>query len=140
VKRFYICENNGVTALVSEEVFQRILNWKEKALEAVEKDVDYPVPYPGPIFTFSDLPGLAAVVTGDRLILEEFTENFELQEAKFKVPFSNCGGDIRAYRHEELLTELETRPTMRQIIDTFGLICLFKFHSGRDTRIPVSSV
>lgn len=142
MKTFYICERNGVTALVTEDVFDRTINWRDMALRAGDASISYPVPYPRPIFVFSDLLGLAQVVTGDMRVFAEFTDGCELKSADFKVPFSECSGDVRVPSHDSLLTEIETLPTMREVLETFGLIRPRErqVSESKDRRIPVSSV
>ena len=140
MRKFYICENNGVTALVTEEVYDRLLSWKENALSAAAKDIPYPAPLPSPIFIFSDHPGLQSVSCGDMKVFKEATDGYRvLREGTFAVPFSNCGGDIRTLSHEELLTELETRPSGEQILRAFDLMRVPFVTLSADEFEPVAS-
>jgi hypothetical protein len=92
--KFFVCYNNGVTAVVSEKVLEKIQWWVETRQEMDQegKHRDVPLPYPRPIFTFADRPTLW--MTGSRRFFEKLKKFLESQghsfeRASFYVPFSN---------------------------------------------------
>jgi hypothetical protein len=117
IKTFYRCSNNCVIALVTEEVFEQIEQWRDRRMRGVEGE-----PYPGPIFTF--LAGSDEApkwMVGNQDLMRRLTADCMVVTAEFSVPFSNSemyGGD--SLRIKQVMEKL--MPSVAQIIEAFGLI------------------
>jgi len=123
--KFFTYSNNGVTAVVSEETMQKIQWYEESRREAGEREQEFLAPYPTPIFTFSDAPGLQGVVTGTLRDKEELLRGHQTESRFFYVPFSNCGGSAELLYRDKLdgvSFELAFVTTLRQAMDAFGLV------------------
>lgn len=130
--KFYEYSNNGVHAVVTEEVMNKIKHYEEMQKEASGEGEPFQAPYPGPIFTFSDAPGLRGVVTGTLADKEDLLRGREVVLRFFYVPFSNWGGSFRALlQHmadseadygEAAYNELRFMTTLREVMDAFELV------------------
>ena len=74
--KFYTYSNNGVYAVVTEEVMQKIDSWKDMGFEAKLTLQPFQAPYPKPIFTFSRRLGFFALValTPGRFVFQKIID------------------------------------------------------------------
>lgn len=122
--KFYKHSNNGVHAVVTEEVMVKLRHYWEMQREATESGRPFAAPYPHPIFTFSDMPSLRGVVTGTTHDMRELLAGHEVEEYGIFVPFSNCGHASSLYEEEAECSgssELRFVVTLREVMDAFGL-------------------
>lgn len=140
---FYTCSNNGVTAIISEGVYQDIQKHVEiyKFFYTTDEkpDVDHKDRWRAalsteatqhlttPIFTFvrNDRFRGAPWFTGDdtlfKVICEHIRDNGGTIEHRFfNVPFSN-GAEVGMHGKEEIRYELAYVTTRRQFFETFGV-------------------
>lgn len=141
MKKFFICYNNGVTALVSEEVkndlHKQYVIWQNFAER--EKDEEYTKRWRAataseatrhlktPIFTFvqDERFKKSPWFTGNDELLEMLCLHikecgWEIEEGSFFVPFSN-GCEIGLHGKDSMKSELAQVTTEQQFRETFGL-------------------
>ena len=122
--RFYMCENNDITAVVTRPVYERIRDHIGSRNQAERDDKPFDEPYPTPIFTFGDIEELQTVLTGTLDDMRQLLAGHDVLERGFYVPFSNCGGHLSALLHEVLtkdLSEIRFITTLRQAMEAFNL-------------------
>lgn len=129
--KFFACYNNGVTAVVSEKVLEKINWWVETRQEMEEgarsQGITIPdLPYPRPIFTFARRP--SHWMTGSQRFFEKLKELLESQghsfeRVSFYVPFSNG-------------IELRYRTAARS--EDQGLACQWLDHAESEWRFVTS--
>ena len=124
--KFSTYSNNGVYAVVTEEVMEKIESWKDMKFEAEWTPQLFQAPYPKPIFTFSDAPGLRGIVTGTLDDKKRLLQGHRVVIRGFFVPFSNCGGSASFLYEEEAIdpgsSDLRFMTTLREVMDAFGLV------------------
>ena len=122
--RFYMCENNGITAVVTGPVYERIRDHIGSRNQAERDGKTFNEPYPTPIFTFGDIDKLRPVLTGTLDDMKELLEGHEVLDRGFYVPFSNYGGSLSALLNQVLtkdLTEIRFVTTLKEAMEAFGL-------------------
>lgn len=124
LRTFYTCHNNGVTAVVTEEVYKRIQERGELLAECKGKGLPCPqLPPITPIFTFG-LTGHHSFMffTGSLELKEKLLEGHDVKHESFWVPFSN--GNEWACRYKPELAEWEWQflTSADQVIEAFGLV------------------
>lgn len=127
--KFYRNDNQGVTAIVTEEVYSAILAWRRDATSDVDsKGVDQAhrlclhLPYPRPVFTFvkSELIAERPWLTGDYRLMDALLRNREVErDPSIYVPFSSG-----IERPDSLLrtAEMELVTTLSEAIGRSGCI------------------
>ena len=125
--KFSTYSNNGVYAVVTEEVMEKIESWKDMKFEAEWTPQLFQAPYPKPIFTFSDAPGLRGIVTGTLDDKKRLLQGHQVVSRGFFVPFSNCGDSALLLYANALTEELRSdelcfMTTIREVMDAFGLV------------------
>ena len=124
LRTFYTCHNNGVTAVVTEEVYKRLQERGELLAECKKRDLPIPqLPPIVPIFTFSDPQHPSSIFfTGSLEVKEKLLEGHDVKHGGFWVPFSN--GNEWACRHNPELAEWEWQflTSADQVIEAFGLV------------------
>ena len=125
-KWLYYWINNGVRAVVTQEVLAKIKEWTETKKAADRDGWVFTDPYPTPIFTFSDALGLRGIVTGTIADMWELIDSFHTYPESIRVPFSNCGGSMALLFDKEAKdpgsSDLRFLTTLREVMDAFGLI------------------
>ena len=117
-----MCNNNSVTAVVADKVYEESQRRLALAEEAIAEGYSRPILPPArPIFTFSNLQQLKGWVTGDLALMEELLHGHEIIRKSFYVPFSN--GFQWLYKTEPEMAEEEWkfRTDLREAMDAFGL-------------------
>ena len=142
VERYYLCNNNGVTAIVVEETYKDIMknemisSWfeerstkkshEERNLHAIV--VCLATQYLSiPTFTFThcNRASVSPWFTGDTKILIALIKHIKemrgvLLDGSFYVPFSN-GSEIGLHGVDSMRSELNYVTTQKQFRDTFGI-------------------
>ena len=141
MKKYFSCYNNGVTALVSEEVYNNLK--KQASIQRLfterEKDVTFneqwrtETSYQGlrhllvPIFTFTRVErfGESPWFTGDINFLNELHKHIEenggvVESSGFFVPFSN-GCEVGIHGKDAMKNELAYVTTEQQFREAFGI-------------------
>ncbi len=122
----FLCwTNNGVYAVVTTEVLRQIQEWDRRSIEPREADGPFLEPYPKPIFTFSDLPGLRGVVTGSVEDKDRVLAGHSVENSAFYVPFSGYSGSAELLFRAVLDTgdnDFRFVTTLGEAMDTFELI------------------
>ena len=122
--RFCMCENNGITAIVTGPVYERIRDHIGSRNQAERDGKPFNEPYPTPIFTFGDIDKLRPVLTGTLDDMRQLLAGREVLERGFHVPFSNCGGSLSVLLHEVMtvdLSEILFITNIRQEMEAFNL-------------------
>ncbi len=123
-RKFVTWSNNGVAALVTEEVYQKMMV-RVATLNQLERGGMYEdasrLPIVRPIFTFSDYPHLRGWVTGSMADREEFLKWAIVESKIIYVPFSN-GRESGLRGKEAQEDEVQYRTTLREAIEAFGLV------------------
>jgi hypothetical protein len=125
--KFFYCENNGVTGVVTEETYSQIRGYRDRQVEAGRRGKHFDEEYPRPIFTFSDIPGLALVLTGSLDDMRYLLADHQLREGSFHVPFSHYSGHLSPLLHEVLendATALRWKTSLQEVLNTFNLVPL----------------
>ncbi len=121
-KKFYMWNNNSVTAIVTEEVYEESRRRLALAEEAIAEGYSRPILPPArPVFAFSNLDQLKGWVTGDLTLMEELLHGHEIIRKSIYVPFSN--GHQWRYKTDPEMAEEEWkfRTDLREAMDAFGL-------------------
>jgi len=141
MKKYYLCSNNGVRALVSEEVYldiEKYNNIWRYFSEADKEFTDYENRWRaelsgravyhlmGPIFTFvhedrfGKYPWFTGIVEDYALIAQKLESRGDIiEEGGFYVPFSNAA-EIGLHGKDAMKSELSHTTTRAQFRETFG--------------------
>ena len=119
-RTFYRCTNQGITAVVTEEVYDQI-----QTLHQTRTQFSNPqdlIDYPKPIFTFVvdlERDDRWKYLVGDLEVMDRLLRGQVVAQRKFYVPFSGTR------QHSTGLfgkAERSFRTTLKQIMDAFGLV------------------
>ncbi len=142
MERYYVCNNNGVTAIVSEETYKdmkkhrTISLWFDKCnikKSYEERELSAMLVYSAlkhlcvPIFTFTnpEREKSSPWFTGDTIILVALMKHIKdnvgiIENGSFYVPFSN-GCETGLHGKESMKYELSYVTTEKQFRDAFGI-------------------
>jgi hypothetical protein len=112
--------NNGVTAVVTAEVYQKMEERCQLLAECEKKGLPRPqLPPITPVFTFSSAThGAFKFMTGSYEVLIKLLEGHDVQTGSIWVPFSN---GIQWGHDEAARWELEFMTTLDEAIEAFGI-------------------
>ena len=121
-KTFYVCSNNGVTAVMTAEAYQRLQERQELIRETVKDgkpEPDLPMIYP--VFTFADADHRSfKFMTGSWQLMSRLLDGHDVENGGIWVPFSN-GAEWGWHGKERQVHELKYLTSLDQAIETFGL-------------------
>jgi len=123
--KFRTCTNNGVIAICSEEVYQKIEARAELVRECGRRGLPRPsLPPVSPIFTFSDPNHSSHKLfhTGSTELARELLEGHKVERGWIWVPFSNGVEHTYVQSPESARWEWQFRTTLEEAMDAFGLI------------------
>ncbi len=117
---YYKGSNNGVVAIVTEAVYEKMQERYQLLAECEAKGLPRPqLPPITPVFTFSRPEhGAFKFMTGSYALLERLLEGHEVHSGAIWVPFSNgiqWGNDESARWEQEFMTSLD------EAVEAFGL-------------------
>lgn len=118
-KLYYTWSNEGVTAVVTDLVYQKI-----KRHQQFTQATGMPVILPKPIFTFGRLginPRKKRFVTGSTKLLEELLKGRKVVKRKFYVPFSTKK-ELGVHGKEAKETELDFVTSADELVEAFDLL------------------
>jgi len=124
VAKFRTCTNNGVTAVCSEEVYQKIGDRAELVRKCEEHKLPHPsLPPITPIFTFSDPTHSShrPFHTGSFQLMDRLLREHKVERGWIWVPFSNGTEHTYVHNPESARWEWQFRTTLEEAMTTFGL-------------------
>ncbi len=117
---FYKDSNNGVIAIVTEEVYQKMEERSQLITECEKKGLPRPqLPHITPVFTFSAPEhGAFKYMTGSFEMLTRLLDGHDVRNGGIWVPFSNgtqWGHDESARWEIDFMTSLD------EVVQAFGI-------------------
>lgn len=115
---YYYQSNNGVTAVVTEQIYKKMEERLDLLRECERKNLPRPqLPPILPVFTFSspDHPAIR-YMTGTSKAMSRLLEGQDLKSGSIWVPFSN---GIQWRQDESAVWELEFMTTLDEVFDAF---------------------
>lgn len=126
VAKFFVCTNQGVTAVAPEWVYEEMRRRSQNLSRWIPNSLlEEPA---RPVFTFSDYDVLRPYVTGTMADMRLLLEGHSVETAQFHVPFS-FGLQWETPNHPAVRRELSFGTTIGEAMTAFGLVPPSRAHS-----------